>query len=59
VPARRNTVYGIRDVYIDHDPEDIAPLVERKADQNPLAFLEMFPEPAVDTPVTPHVEAAE
>ncbi|CUH66897.1 FO synthase [Thalassovita autumnalis] len=59
VPARRNTVYGIRDVYIDHDPEDIAPLVERKADQNPLAFLEMFPEPAVDTTVTPHVEAAE
>jgi FO synthase len=44
MPVRRNTVYDVMDVFDDHDPVDIAPLVERKS-ANPLDFLEMFPEP--------------
>ncbi|MEO0485953.1 MAG: 5-amino-6-(D-ribitylamino)uracil--L-tyrosine 4-hydroxyphenyl transferase CofH [Pseudomonadota bacterium] len=44
VPVRRNTVYGVIDVYDDHDPEELKPLVARSAD--PLDFLTMFPEPA-------------
>lgn len=43
MPVRRNTVYEVMDVFDDHDPEDIAPLVTRQA-ANPLDFLEMFPE---------------
>ncbi|AHD00060.1 5-amino-6-(D-ribitylamino)uracil--L-tyrosine 4-hydroxyphenyl transferase CofH [Leisingera methylohalidivorans] len=43
VPVRRNTIYEIRDIYDDHDPEELAPLVDRQG-SNPLAFLEMFPE---------------
>lgn len=43
VPVRRNTIYDIREVYEHHDPEVIAPLVDRQG-RNPLAFLEMFPE---------------
>ncbi|NSY37250.1 5-amino-6-(D-ribitylamino)uracil--L-tyrosine 4-hydroxyphenyl transferase CofH [Leisingera sp. ANG59] len=43
VPARRNTIYEIRDVYDDHDPEELAPLVDRQG-RNPLEFLQMFPE---------------
>ncbi|WP_027234027.1 5-amino-6-(D-ribitylamino)uracil--L-tyrosine 4-hydroxyphenyl transferase CofH [Leisingera caerulea] len=52
VPVRRNTIYEIRDVYVDHDPEVIAPLVDRQG-SDPLAFLEMFPERG------PKLEAAE
>lgn len=43
VPVRRNTIYEIRDIYDDHDPEELAPLVDRKG-SNPLAFMDMFPE---------------
>lgn len=45
VPVRRNTVYETVDVYRDHDPEEIAPLVARGA-ADPLDFMAMFPEPA-------------
>ena len=41
-PVRRNTIYKTIDIYQDHDPIDIIPLVERKSD--PLNFLKMFPE---------------
>lgn len=44
VPVRRNTIYQILDVFETHDPEDIAPLVERTS-KEPLDFLRMFPEP--------------
>lgn len=43
VPVRRNTVYEVREVFEHHDPEELAPLVDRKG-RDPLAFLEMFPE---------------
>ncbi|WP_412073398.1 5-amino-6-(D-ribitylamino)uracil--L-tyrosine 4-hydroxyphenyl transferase CofH [Tritonibacter mobilis] len=43
VPVRRNTIYEVRDIYDDHDPEDLAPLVDRRG-RNPLDFLQMFPE---------------
>ena len=39
VPVRRNTVYDTVDVFDDHDPEELAPLVAR-AGGAPLAFLE-------------------
>ena len=39
VPVRRNTIYQTIDVYDDHDPAFVAPLVAR-AGQNPLAFLD-------------------
>jgi len=42
VPVRRNTVYDTVDVFRDHDPVEVTPLVARKSD--PLGFLEMFPE---------------
>ena len=44
IPIRRNTIYKTIDIYKDHDPIDIVPLVERKSD--PLNFLKMFPETA-------------
>ena len=44
IPVRRNTIYKTIDIYKDHDPIDITPLVERKSD--PLNFLKMFPETA-------------
>ncbi|MEM1101164.1 MAG: 7,8-didemethyl-8-hydroxy-5-deazariboflavin synthase subunit CofH, partial [Pseudomonadota bacterium] len=44
VPVRRNTVYDVIDVYDDHDPAELAPLVARARD--PLDFLAMFPETA-------------
>ena len=44
IPVRRNTIYKTIDIYKDHDPIDIVPLVERKSD--PLNFLKMFPEAA-------------
>ena len=48
VPVRRSTIYEIREVYEHHDPEVIAPLVDRQG-RDPLAFLEMFPErPALE-----------
>jgi FO synthase len=43
-PVRRNTIYKTVDIYKDHDPIDITPLVKRKSD--PLNFLKMFPETA-------------
>lgn len=43
VPVRRNTVYDVVDIYRHHDPEPIAPLVERAA-PDPLDFLKLFPE---------------
>jgi FO synthase len=43
VPVRRNTLYETKEVYKDHDPIEIEPLVERKG-YDPLSFLEMFPE---------------
>ena len=44
IPVRRNTIYKTIDIYKDHDPIDIIPLVEHKSD--PLNFLKMFPETA-------------
>ena len=41
-PVRRNTLYQTIDIFKDHDPIDVIPLVERKSD--PLNFLKMFPE---------------
>ena len=38
IPVRRNTVYGVREIYDDHDPEVLAPLVARGGAE-PLAFL--------------------
>ncbi|MEL6531641.1 MAG: 5-amino-6-(D-ribitylamino)uracil--L-tyrosine 4-hydroxyphenyl transferase CofH [Pseudomonadota bacterium] len=49
VPVRRNTVYGHREVYANHDPEDLAPLVDRQG-RDPLDFLRMFPERPVAGP---------
>ncbi|WP_287883956.1 MULTISPECIES: 5-amino-6-(D-ribitylamino)uracil--L-tyrosine 4-hydroxyphenyl transferase CofH [Paracoccus] len=43
VPVRRSTVYDIREVYDDHDPQALAPLVARSG-AGPLDFLNMFPE---------------
>ena len=43
VPVQRRTNYSILDIYDDHDPKPLAPLVERKASQAPLDFLDMFP----------------
>ena len=42
IPVRRNTLYKTIDIFKDHDPIDVIPLVERKSD--PLNFLKMFPE---------------
>ena len=44
IPVRRNTIYKTIDIYKDHDPIDVIPLVERTSD--PLNFLKMFPETA-------------
>ena len=44
MPVRRNTLYETVDVFDDHDPVAIAPLVRRPA-ANPLDFLKMFPVP--------------
>ncbi|MEM7423403.1 MAG: 5-amino-6-(D-ribitylamino)uracil--L-tyrosine 4-hydroxyphenyl transferase CofH [Pseudomonadota bacterium] len=43
VPVRRNTLYDVQEVYDDHDPDEIAPLVNRQ-ERDPLDFLKMFPE---------------
>ena len=42
IPMRRNTVYEIMDVYENHDPEDLNPLVPRQNGE-PLDFLKVFP----------------
>ncbi|MFE0018546.1 5-amino-6-(D-ribitylamino)uracil--L-tyrosine 4-hydroxyphenyl transferase CofH [Mesorhizobium sp. NPDC059054] len=39
VPMQRNTLYGTVQDFSDHDPADIAPLVERSRGANPVAFL--------------------
>ena len=39
VPVRRNTVYETLEVFADHDPADVAPLVARQPCGDPLAFL--------------------
>jgi len=51
VPVRRNTVYGVVDVYETHDPEELKPLVDR-AGRDPLDFLKMFPEPSESNEVS-------
>jgi 7,8-didemethyl-8-hydroxy-5-deazariboflavin synthase CofH subunit len=43
IPVRRNTTYKVIDVYDDHDPAPLAPLVARQ-NKDPLDFLRMFPE---------------
>ena len=43
IPVRRNTLYDIREVYDDHDPEELDPLVDRNG-SDPLDFLKTFPE---------------
>ncbi len=43
IPVRRNTVYNVTEVFDDHDPVEIAPLVDRQ-ERDPLAFLKLFPE---------------
>ena len=43
MPVRRNTIYDVVDVFKDHDPKELAPLVARTGD-SPLSFLDMFPE---------------
>ncbi|MFI0395240.1 5-amino-6-(D-ribitylamino)uracil--L-tyrosine 4-hydroxyphenyl transferase CofH [Paracoccus jiaweipingae] len=45
VPVRRSTTYALIEDYTDHDPQQIAPLVDR-AGAAPLDFLTMFPERA-------------
>ena len=42
IPVRRNTVYKTVDIFKDHDPVEMAPLVARQG-KNPVAFLDMFP----------------
>ncbi|MBW8640552.1 5-amino-6-(D-ribitylamino)uracil--L-tyrosine 4-hydroxyphenyl transferase CofH [Hoeflea sp. WL0058] len=43
VPVQRNTPYDVLEVFDDHDPVVIAPLVER-AGASPVDFLSMFPD---------------
>lgn len=38
IPVRRDTVYNVREIYRDHDPEPLAPLVERQG-ADPTDFL--------------------
>ena len=45
VPVRRNTIYETMDVFENHDPEELSPLISRKGN-DPLSFLDMFPEVA-------------
>ena len=51
-PARRSSNYRILDIYDDHDPEALKPLIAR-GDADPLDFLKMFPD------VSTKMEAAE
>ena len=43
MPVRRNTIYEILEIFQNHDPEELSPLVLRKG-KDPLSFLDMFPE---------------
>ena len=43
IPVMRNTVYETVDIFKDHDPLEMAPLVARKG-KNPLACLAMSPD---------------
>ncbi len=43
VPVRRNTIYEILEIFQNHVPEELSPLVLRKG-KDPLSFLDMFPE---------------
>ncbi|MEM9967861.1 MAG: 5-amino-6-(D-ribitylamino)uracil--L-tyrosine 4-hydroxyphenyl transferase CofH [Pseudomonadota bacterium] len=43
VPVRRNTVYQVVDVFENHDPAEMPPLVSR-AGGGPIDFLNLFPE---------------
>ncbi len=49
VPAQRDTLYRTLEVFDDHDPVEIAPLVERKAGVSPVAFLRRDHPVAVST----------
>lgn len=40
VPVQRNTLYGVVESFADHDPKEIAPLVERVRGIDPVAFLD-------------------
>lgn len=40
VPVQRNTLYGTVEDFSDHDPNDMAPLVDRSHGANPVAFLD-------------------
>nr|WP_321463581.1 5-amino-6-(D-ribitylamino)uracil--L-tyrosine 4-hydroxyphenyl transferase CofH [uncultured Cohaesibacter sp.] len=42
MPARRSSDYRILDIYDDHDPKPLSPLIERGG-KDPLDFLRMFP----------------
>lgn len=42
IPVRRNTLYHTVDIFDDHDPKEIAPLVSRSGG-DPLDFLKLFP----------------
>nr|WP_319484566.1 5-amino-6-(D-ribitylamino)uracil--L-tyrosine 4-hydroxyphenyl transferase CofH [uncultured Cohaesibacter sp.] len=42
MPARRSSDYRILDIYDDHDPQPLAPLIDRGG-KDPLDFLKMFP----------------
>ncbi|MEM9550936.1 MAG: 5-amino-6-(D-ribitylamino)uracil--L-tyrosine 4-hydroxyphenyl transferase CofH [Pseudomonadota bacterium] len=42
VPVRRNTVYDVVDIFDDHDPTPLDPLVARPG-VGPIDFLKMFP----------------
>ncbi|MEM9602690.1 MAG: CofH family radical SAM protein, partial [Pseudomonadota bacterium] len=44
VPVRRNTLYQCQEVFDNHDPEALAPLVERRVSVDPLRFLRTVPE---------------
>lgn len=48
VPVRRDTIYNVRDIYDDHDPDDIEPLVER-GNRDPMAFLDILPDAKAPT----------
>ncbi|MEM6636225.1 MAG: 5-amino-6-(D-ribitylamino)uracil--L-tyrosine 4-hydroxyphenyl transferase CofH [Pseudomonadota bacterium] len=45
VPVQRNTLYEVKETFIDHDPPALAPLVARQQGQQPLDFMAMFPPP--------------
>lgn len=41
IPVQRNTLYDVVEDFSDHDPAEIAPLVDRTAGASPLSFLDM------------------